>query len=316
MKLLPFLLLIHHRSHINSVDKTAEGDYIISSRHTKAIFKINGTDGSIIWQLGGKQSSFTMDYEFNFQHHARIREDGPTMIISLYDNGSDDSNPPPGQTKPGYEPYSSGLVVVVDQIAMTSTLLERYVSPGQQLSTSQGSLQFLYNGNKLIGMGDVPYIVEFTDNSTGDGQVAFYANFTTGLSYRSFKYPWNAKPTAPPDLFVFAPNCSAPQVFYASWNGATAVVSWRFATSVSADGPFNTVGQVPKSGFETKASFTSDASTPYAIAEALDANGNLIRQSDSRLTFIPVPSFAAKCSDTSCGTEIDYTSVATQDCAS
>ena len=310
-------LLNHFHSHINSVDKTAEGDYIVSASHVKAIFKISGKDGSVIWQLGGKHSSFTMDYEFNFQYDARIRIDnGNTMTISLFDNGSDDSPPPPGQTKAGYEPYSSGLVVEVDQVAMTSTLLERYISPGKQLSTSGGNLQWLPNGNTFMGMGTVPYLIEFTDNSTSDAQVAFYANFTTGISYCSFKFPWTAQPHLPPLLFTYAEDCQASTIFYASWNGATEVASWRFATSASRNGFFGTLGQVPKSGFETMALFGSDSSTPWAVVEALDANGNVLRSSDPVLTFIPATSLLPNCSFTSCGTTIDYTTAPRRFCPS
>lgn len=35
--------------HINSVDKDAGGNYLISARDACAIHKINGTDGEIIW---------------------------------------------------------------------------------------------------------------------------------------------------------------------------------------------------------------------------------------------------------------------------
>lgn len=51
--------------HINAVDKTSDGNYLISSRHTCTIFKVSSKDGSIIWRLGGKSSDFTLD-GFNF----------------------------------------------------------------------------------------------------------------------------------------------------------------------------------------------------------------------------------------------------------
>ena len=38
--------------HMNSVDKNADGDYLISARYTNAIYKISGKDGSIIWRFG------------------------------------------------------------------------------------------------------------------------------------------------------------------------------------------------------------------------------------------------------------------------
>lgn len=52
--------------HINSVDKSPEGDYMISARYTNAIYKISGKDGRLIWTLGGPNSSFTLEENFNF----------------------------------------------------------------------------------------------------------------------------------------------------------------------------------------------------------------------------------------------------------
>ena len=205
---------------------------------TKTIFKLNGTNGSILWQLSGLESDFTMDYEFNFQHFARVRLMNGSSIsqILLYDNGSDDNAPPPGQIKPGYEPYSSGIVAFIDEVGMTSTLAARYISPGYQSSHSQEDLFFLENGNRFMGMGDVPYVVEFTNNGSSDGEVVYYAHLALDNgaylgSYRNFKFDWSAMPNTSPALFTYAQNCTGEMVFYASWNGATEVVSWRFSVS-------------------------------------------------------------------------------------
>ena len=56
-------------SHINSVDKDTNGDYLVSGRHTSTLYKIAGLNnpdklspGSVVWKLGGKNGSFpTMD---------------------------------------------------------------------------------------------------------------------------------------------------------------------------------------------------------------------------------------------------------------
>lgn len=45
--------------HINSVDQNAEGDYLVSSRHTSTVFKLSGQDGHVIWRLGGSMSDFS-----------------------------------------------------------------------------------------------------------------------------------------------------------------------------------------------------------------------------------------------------------------
>lgn len=53
--------------HANAVDKCSDGNLILSTRNTDTIFKINRTDGSIIWRLGGYTSDFEMDFVFSKQ---------------------------------------------------------------------------------------------------------------------------------------------------------------------------------------------------------------------------------------------------------
>ena len=254
-----------------------------------------------------------MDYTFSFQHHARFRGgNSSSTIISLYDDGSDDAPPPLGTTKPGYETYSSGLVVTVNTATNTSTLLERYVSPERQLSQSQGSFQYLPNNNKFMGMGNVPYMVEFTSNATGNAQVVYYANFTQGESYRMFKFPWKGQPTTPPSVFSYAHNCSAQMAVYASWNGATEVASWRISTSYAANGRYQRALEAPKVGFETQ--IIIPRSAPYVIAEALSANGTVLGTSQSTGTFVPAASLAGNCSDVACAPGTNYTTAGTIAC--
>ncbi|KXS12874.1 hypothetical protein M427DRAFT_46115 [Gonapodya prolifera JEL478] len=47
---------------INSVDKDDQGNYLVSARNYATIFKINGTSGAVIWQLGGffNRSTFAL----------------------------------------------------------------------------------------------------------------------------------------------------------------------------------------------------------------------------------------------------------------
>lgn len=61
------------QQHINSIDLSDDGNYLISSRHCYTLYFINGTTGEIIWQMGGANSSFTMEdgTNYSWQHHAR-----------------------------------------------------------------------------------------------------------------------------------------------------------------------------------------------------------------------------------------------------
>jgi hypothetical protein len=76
--------------HINPVDKDAPGDYLIS-RHTSTIYKISGTNGTILWQLSGTNGSTSfslgLGLNFSYQHNARMRyQNATTTILTLFDN--------------------------------------------------------------------------------------------------------------------------------------------------------------------------------------------------------------------------------------
>ncbi len=50
--------------HANSLDKFPDdGSYLLSGRHTDAIYKI-APNGTIIWRLGGPKSDFEADFQF------------------------------------------------------------------------------------------------------------------------------------------------------------------------------------------------------------------------------------------------------------
>ena len=80
--------------HFNSIGLTdSEEDIIVSSRNTWTIYRINKPTGNIVWQLGGKNSDFTIDSgaEFSWQHDARFL---PDNVVSLFDDNSDGSSTP------------------------------------------------------------------------------------------------------------------------------------------------------------------------------------------------------------------------------
>ena len=47
--------------HINAVHLDTDGNLLISSRFTWTIYKVNLRTGAIMWELGGKQSSFSLE---------------------------------------------------------------------------------------------------------------------------------------------------------------------------------------------------------------------------------------------------------------
>src|SRR6202023_789775 len=56
--------------HINSAQVLPEGNVLISARNTWGIYKVALATGSVIWQLGGKRSTFAFapGAAFAYQH--------------------------------------------------------------------------------------------------------------------------------------------------------------------------------------------------------------------------------------------------------
>jgi hypothetical protein len=266
--------------HVNSVDKNADGDYLLSARFTDTIYLISGEDGHIIWRLGGRQSDFVLqNFRFYRQHNVRFLESNSThIILSFLNNASDEVSQD--------EPRSSALVVILDITAMTAIAVKRYNRPDGGLSRLRGNVQMLPNGNVFVGWSERGYHSEFTDNGTCVLEAQFVSDrFST---YRSYKFDFRGRPNTPPDLRAFvygSPPSKTTTVFYVSWNGATDVASWNFYAQATAGGQPVLIGNVPRAGFETM--FVSDGYMNWVSAEALDADGTPLSMSEIHDTTVP-----------------------------
>lgn len=191
--------------HINSVDKDDEGNYLVSARNMAALYKINGTRGDVIWQLGGLNggSDFELSAEdvFAYQHHARFRgrsEDGGKEIITLFDNGAHSA---PVKT----HPTSRVRIHELDHLRNTATALRTFGAPDGLSAHTQGSAQLLPGGNIFVNWGQAGAITEFADS----GEVLFHSYLDSkpdGVlvqSYRAFRSNWTATPSEEPALVAF-----------------------------------------------------------------------------------------------------------------
>lgn len=284
--------------HINSIDKNEQGDYLISARHMAGIYKLSGRDGHIMWALGGANPSFHQtNFNFSSQHHARwISENGTHTVLTFYDNASNGVNTT--------DKFSRGYFVCIDHINNTATAFKSYDAPepeGGLLSTSQGNIQLLPNGNVHIGWGEHAYFSEHT----ADGSAVMYAKVAARASnvmiYRSYKFPWIGQPLTKPALWTYSRNGdeSSGMVFYTSWNGATEVDSWNFYAAESASGPFQFVGNAKKTGFETMMRYVNV--TTWAFAEAVDKEGIALERSVISKTFVPSDTLREYCNEWQCG---------------
>ncbi|KAK3071324.1 hypothetical protein LTR53_008829 [Teratosphaeriaceae sp. CCFEE 6253] len=280
--------------HINSIDKNTEGDYLISARHTSAIYKLSGQGGHIMWQMGGNAATIhTTNFVFSYQHHARwMSENATHTTLSFFDNGGNGYNST-GQ-------FSHGWVVVIDHAAAIATMIKQFGAPepeGGLLSTSQCNMQMLPNGGCHIGWGEHAYFSEHT----ADGSAVMYGKLADRVSnvmiYRSNKYNWTGTPETKPALWTYS-RTGEKMVFYVSWNGATEVRSWNFYVADTAAGKYTLVGNARKAGFETV--FYAPGAAQWAFAEALNVDGTVMRSSVIARTFQPSPGLAKYCHDRDC----------------
>jgi hypothetical protein len=243
--------------HINSLTTDKHGNMLISARNTWTVYDINHHTGAIMWRLGGKRSTFTLGagVPFAAQHNATWLPDG---TISLFD---DEGGPP-------VKPPSRGEVVKIDTKSRTATLVSQFIrNPGPLTTASQGDLQSLPGGGWMIGWGGLPNFTEFN----AQGQVVYDGQLPRGeFSYRVYRLPWAAQPLEPPA--VLAQTTGGASVVYASWNGATTVVSWQLLAGAGAT-TLAPVSTTPRVGFET--TIPAPAAAFYQV-RALSASGRVI----------------------------------------
>jgi hypothetical protein len=242
--------------HLNSAAEDADGNFIISGRHTWAIYKVGRDTGKVYWRLGGKRSNFKLGagVKFAWQHDAIPRDDG---TLTLFDNDAG--------TKP-VRKNSRAMTLVLDQKKRTASVKTAYEHPGGLSASTQGNLQLLPNGDQFVGWGSRGVFSEFSPT----GELLFDGRVARGNdSYRAYRMPWTGTPAAPPKLAATTKGAST--VVKASWNGSTTVASWQVLGAGGA-----VVGSAAKSGFET--SITVPAQASVAV-RALDASGNALATS-------------------------------------
>ncbi|KAL1613982.1 hypothetical protein SLS54_010130 [Diplodia seriata] len=290
--------------HINSVDKNADGDYLVSARHTSTIYKISGGagGGAVEWRLCGQDEDegeggdddvvyHKLDgFNFSSQHDARwLHANATHTTLSFFDNAFDDYT--------STAAASRGVVVALDHAARTASLVAEYTAPAARpnsnatdamLSGSQGNLQLLPGtGNAFVGWGIWPFFSE-VESATGAtllwGEVAH--NGSKVMDYRARKFNWTATPLDCPTLFAYSlDGGSGGTAMYVSWNGATEVDTWNFYTGDAADGPWRWAGWANWTGFETRWRWGNYSE--WSFAEAIGADGAMIRRSGVVKTFVP-----------------------------
>lgn len=273
--------------HINSVDKDDQGNYLVSARNYAAIFKINGTSGQVLWQLGGSGSDFDVpeNAKFAYQHDARFRfrsNDGTIERISLFDNAD--------HTAPGrsINPFSRARYIELDHTTNTVREIHTYRPPDDLVTHSQGNVQFLPGGNVFVNWGQAGAVTEYSR----DGHVLFHAYLDSYpnkyvQSYRGFRSPWTGHSSEDPAVLALADligQRSSYVSIYVSWNGDTETDVWHFyAAGVKTKERH--LGMMSRAGFETSIeidlglALVESLSDISIIAEARDSKGIVLGRS-------------------------------------
>ncbi len=244
--------------HVNSIDVDRDSNLVISARETWAGYKLSRQSGAMIWQLGGKRSSFRLGpgVYWALQHDIRVQaaHDG---VITMFD---DNAGPPVVHSE------SRGLKLFVNLARRTVRVAHQFLHAPPLLAQAQGNYDQLPDGHVLISWGGAGYISEYAS-----GRAIFDAHFVQpNVTARVYRTPWTGLPAAPPSVAASA-RASGTTV-WASWNGATDVVAWRVLGGRSAN-RLRPLRRVTMRGFETSISIAHEA---YVEVQALSSSGLVI----------------------------------------
>jgi hypothetical protein len=176
--------------HINAVKLDTNGNLLIDARDTWTTYEVSLRTGKILWQLGGKDSSFRLRAGpgqvlddageiFAWQHDPEALGDG---VYTFFDNESSGT---------ALLPASRAVTVKLDLRARTATLVKSVDQPEGLVAPSQGNAQTLATGDLFAGWGALPYFSQFSPS----GELLFNAEFPSGVNtYRAYRLAWRASP--------------------------------------------------------------------------------------------------------------------------
>ncbi len=250
--------------HLNSIELTGNGSFLASMRNTWAAYLVNSA-GATEWTLGGKNSSFALptDAQFQWQHDVELH---PGNVVSMFDDACC-AITGPGMFGPPSGP-SRGLVIQLDTANHTGSFVSQYTHGSDFNAAFLGDTQLLPDGNVVVGWGSQPLFSEFTKS----GKLLLDAVWPNpDVNYRTYVQAWVGKPFFPPS--GAARNGHGKATVYASWDGATQVAAWKVLAGPGVR-HLTVVGKRAKSGFET--AITLHAEYRSFRVQALDAEGHIL----------------------------------------
>lgn len=174
-------------THFNSIYPDTDGNLLLSVRNFNEVTKIDRSNGSIIWRLGGKMNQFQFlndSAEFKGQHDVhRI----PGGKIVLFDNGN--------KSKPLHP--ACGKEYCIDEQRKEIALSWSFMPDINSFSSGLGNVQLISNGARLVNGGRLTHDSEACTVVDSNNIPAFKLVFNGAMvSYRIYNYPrlpWGVK---------------------------------------------------------------------------------------------------------------------------
>jgi Arylsulfotransferase (ASST) len=251
--------------HINSIQLMGHGDMLVSMRNIWAVYLVNIKTGRILWTLGGRHSNFKFGpgAAFSWQHDVRAY---PGSLVTMFDDHCCQETG--GGTYVAPSAPSRGLVLRLNTTTHTAKLVSQYSHGSNFDSQYMGDLQPLAGGDEFVGWGSQQNFTEYT--ASGHMILDGYLPYPD-ISYRVTVEPWVGLPLYPPS--GAARHIGGKTIVYASWNGATNVLSWRVQGGPNASS-LRPVANASKNGFETQIVVPS-SDTTFRV-QAIGARGRVI----------------------------------------
>ena len=142
--------------HINAIARYPQG-FLVSMRHTDAVYAIDKRTGDIMWKLGGTRTVKSLKIigddvpDFGGQHDVRVLPDG---TVSVFDNGT------------GRNRAARVLRFRIDTRARTATLVQELVDHQTPDSPCCGSARWLPGGDWVVSWGGTHVVTELTPDDT------------------------------------------------------------------------------------------------------------------------------------------------------
>ena len=221
--------------HLNSVDLLADGNYLISARHTSTVYKLDRATGEIVWRLGGKKSDFQIGpgTAFAYQHDARARGNG---VVSIFDDG-------------GYSTVSA-----IEPLARDLPHARRDRDDGDARARAPAARRAarVRDGQRAAAVrtGTCSSVGAWCRAARSSRRAATSSSTRASSPprrrYRTYRNTVDGTPAGQPNVAV-VPKGNGVDLFV-SWNGATEVARWRVSRRRDGERTATTIQHGPANG--------------------------------------------------------------------